>query len=204
MMDGVPLVTKDMVAAWQSALVEKHSLRALRRLLLAFRAGAHLHDAEDDRTYAYKINSPIVFNKLVVTCLKHVIPTLDHHLPIQTTSGGKPKPVNSGSKYATLQPLVKSFLQNTLFLLKELTDQEMIYFVIRESEKAIRYLVGFPKIAKDLLKVLFLTSFLYYSQGDICRKHKLTIMFVNIGNVTNSTCCSCGRRRRTVCVLFRS
>ncbi|KAH7057839.1 Noc2p family-domain-containing protein [Linnemannia elongata] len=159
MMDGIPLVTKDMVAAWQSALVEKHSLRALRRLLLAFRAGAHLHDAEDDRTYAYKINSPIVFNKLVVTCLKHVIPTLDHHLPVQTTSGGKPKPVNSGSKYATLQPLVKSFLQNTLFLLKELTDQEMIYFVIRESEKAIRYLVGFPKIAKDLLKhLLFLWS----------------------------------------------
>ncbi|KAF9422766.1 Nucleolar Complex 2 protein [Entomortierella beljakovae] len=158
-MDGIPLVTKDMVAAWQSALVEKHSLRALRRLLLAFRAGAHLHDSEDDRTYAYKINSPIVFNKLVVTCLKYVIPTLNHHLPIQTTAGGKPKPVNSGSKYTTLQPLVKSFLQNTLYLLKELTDQDMIYFVIRESEKAIRYLVGFPKLAKDLLKhLLFLWS----------------------------------------------
>lgn len=152
-MDGIPLVTKAMVDTWQSALVEKHSLRALRRLLLAFRAGAHLHDSEDDRSYAYKINSPVVFNKLVVTCLKHVIPTLDHHLPVQTTSGGKPKPVNSGSKYTTLQPLIKSFLQNTLHLLKELTDQEMIYFVIRESEKAIRYLVGFPKIAKDLLKV---------------------------------------------------
>lgn len=153
-MDGVPLVTKEMVATWQSALIEKKSLRALRRLLLAFRAGAHLHDAEDNRTYAYKINSPVVFNKLVVACLKHIIPTLDHHLPIQTTSGGKPKPVNSGSKYTTLQPLIKSFLQNTLFLLKELTDQEMIYFVVRESEKAIRYLVGFPKIAKDLLKVM--------------------------------------------------
>ncbi|KAG0013219.1 Nucleolar Complex 2 protein [Entomortierella chlamydospora] len=158
-MDGIPLVTKDMIAAWQTALVEKHSLRALRRLLLAFRAGAHLHDGEDDRTYAYKINSPIVFNKLVVTCLKYVVPTLNHHLPIQTAAGGKPKPVNSGSKYATLQPLVKSFLQNTLYLLKELTDQEMIYFVIRESEKAIRYLVGFPKIAKDMLKhLLFLWS----------------------------------------------
>ncbi|CAO3574075.1 unnamed protein product [Mortierella alpina] len=158
-MDGIPLVTKAMVDTWQSALVEKHSLRALRRLLLAFRAGAHLHDSEDDRSYAYKINSPVVFNKLVVTCLKHVIPTLDHHLPVQTTSGGKPKPVNSGSKYTTLQPLIKSFLQNTLHLLKELTDQEMIYFVIRESEKAIRYLVGFPKIAKDLLKhLLFLWS----------------------------------------------
>ncbi|KAI7817558.1 Noc2p family-domain-containing protein [Gamsiella multidivaricata] len=158
-MDGVPLVTKDMVAAWQTALVEKHSLRALRRVLLAFRAGAHLHDAEDSRTYAYRINSPIIFNKLVVLCLKHVIPTLDHHLPIQTTAGGKPKPVNSGSKYTTLQPLIKSFLQNTVFLLKELTDQEMIYFVIRESEKAIRYLVGFPKVTKDLLKhLLFLWS----------------------------------------------
>ncbi|KAF9207090.1 Nucleolar Complex 2 protein [Haplosporangium sp. Z 27] len=158
-MDGVPLVTKDMISAWQTALVEKHSLRALRRLLLAFRAGAHLHDSEDDRTYAYKINNPIVFNKLVVTCLKYVIPTLNHHLPVQTTSGGKPKPVNSGSKYATLQPLIKSFIQNTLYLLKELTDQEMIYFVIRESEKAIRYLIGFPKIAKDMLKhLLFLWS----------------------------------------------
>ncbi|KAF9410996.1 Nucleolar Complex 2 protein [Podila epigama] len=165
-MDGIPLVTKDMVAAWQTALVEKHSLRSLRRLLLAFRAGAHLHDAEDNRTYAYKINSPIVFNKLVVTCLKHVIPTFDHHLPIQTTGIGKPKPVNSGSKYTTLQPLIKSFLQNTLFLLKELTDQDMIYFVVRESEKAIRYLVGFPRIAKDLLKHLL---FLWSSASDRVR-----------------------------------
>ncbi|KAG0326887.1 Nucleolar Complex 2 protein [Podila humilis] len=165
-MDGVPLVTKEMVATWQSALVEKHSLRSLRRLLLAFRAGAHLHDAEDDRTYAYKINNPVVFNKLVVTCLKHVIPTFDHHLPTQTTGSGKPKPVNSGSKYTTLQPLIKSFLQNTLFLLKELTDQDMIYFVIRESEKAIRYLVGFPKIAKDMLKHLL---FLWSSASDRVR-----------------------------------
>ncbi|KAF9366164.1 Nucleolar Complex 2 protein [Mortierella sp. NVP85] len=158
-MDGIPLVTKDMITAWQTALVEKHSLRALRRVLLAFRAGAHLHDTEDDRIYAYRINSPVVFNKLVVLCLKHVIPTLDHHLPIQTKAGGKPKPVNSGSKYTTLQPLIKSFLQNTFFLLKQLTDQDMIYFVIRETEKAIRYLVGFPKIAKDFLKhLMFLWS----------------------------------------------
>ncbi|KAG0225772.1 Noc2p family-domain-containing protein [Mortierella sp. GBAus27b] len=158
-MDGIPLVTKAMIAAWQTALVEKHSLRALRRVLLAFRAGAHLHDAEDDRTYAYKINSPIVFNKLVVLCLKHVIPTLDHHLPTQTKTGGKPKPVNSGSKYNTLQPLIKSFLQNTFYLLKQLSDQDMIHFVIKESEKAIRYLVGFPKIARDYLKhLLFLWS----------------------------------------------
>ncbi|KAF9167572.1 Nucleolar Complex 2 protein [Actinomortierella ambigua] len=158
-MDGIPVVTKDMVAAWQEALVEKHSLRALRRILLAFRAGAHLHDGEDDRTYAYKINSPIVFNKLVVAVLKYTIPTLDYHLPTQKTAGGKAKSVNSGSKYTALQPLIKSFLQNTLFLLKQLTDQDMIYFVVRESEKAIRYLAGFPRIAKDLLKhLLFLWS----------------------------------------------
>ncbi|KAG0222798.1 Nucleolar Complex 2 protein, partial [Actinomortierella wolfii] len=158
-MDGIPVVTKDMVAAWQEALVEKHSLRALRRILLAFRAGAHLHDTEDDRTYAYRINSPVVFNKLVVTVLKYTVPTLDYHLPTQKSAGGKTKPVNSGSKYTTLQPLIKSFLQNTVFLLRQLTDQDMIYFVVRESEKAIRYLAGFPKIAKDLLKhLLFLWS----------------------------------------------
>ncbi|KAF9579002.1 Nucleolar Complex 2 protein [Lunasporangiospora selenospora] len=153
MMDGVPLVTKAMVAAWQQALVEKHSLRSLRRLLLAFRAGAHLHDADSDKTYAYKINNPVVFNKLVVCCLKYIIPTFDHHLPTQTAkSGGKPKPLNSGSKYVTLQPLIKSYLQNVLFLLTQLTDQDMIYFVVRESEKAIRYLVGFPKLTKGFLK----------------------------------------------------
>lgn len=60
--DGPVAVTKEMVVEWEVALEEKKSLRALRRLLIAFRAAARMNetggeDAVGAEGGAYKVDS---------------------------------------------------------------------------------------------------------------------------------------------------
>lgn len=56
--DGGPndgeVVTMKMLDKWKTGMTEVHSLRALREVVLAFRAAAHIHDA-DEKTYKYAI-----------------------------------------------------------------------------------------------------------------------------------------------------
>lgn len=53
-------VTLKDVETWKTALVENKSLRCLRKIVLAFRAAAHINDIQDDKTpgYKYSITNP--------------------------------------------------------------------------------------------------------------------------------------------------
>jgi nucleolar complex protein 2 len=50
-------VTKATVEKWRTALTEMHSLRAMRQVVLAFRAAAHVNE-QDGKQYRYTISSP--------------------------------------------------------------------------------------------------------------------------------------------------
>ena len=49
-------VTKARVARWTAAMTEKHSLRALKEVVLAFRAAAHLNE-ENGKDYKFTISN---------------------------------------------------------------------------------------------------------------------------------------------------
>lgn len=52
-------VTKAHVAKWRKALVEENSLRALRKVVLAFRAAVHIHDERNEsHAFKYSITNP--------------------------------------------------------------------------------------------------------------------------------------------------
>lgn len=50
-------VTKAMVDKWGRAMAEQHSLRAMKEVVLAFRAAAHLNE-EDGKQYKYSVSNP--------------------------------------------------------------------------------------------------------------------------------------------------
>jgi nucleolar complex protein 2 len=50
-------VTKAMVDKWEKAMAEQHSLRAMKEVVLAFRAAAHLNE-EDGKQYKYSVSNP--------------------------------------------------------------------------------------------------------------------------------------------------
>jgi nucleolar complex protein 2 len=50
-------VTKAMISKWEKAMTQQMSLRALREVLLAFRAAAHLNE-ETGKSYKYRVSNP--------------------------------------------------------------------------------------------------------------------------------------------------
>ncbi|CAG8529719.1 4399_t:CDS:10 [Ambispora gerdemannii] len=146
--NGPPVVTNQMITKWQEAITEKKSLRSLRRILLAFRAGAHINEDGDGKSFAYRITSAAV-----VVCLKYVIPVFDHHLNFKEGEVKKKHP-NSCKKWKNIESFVKSYLQNILHMLKNLSENDMIYFIVKESEKCVPYYLCFPKLSRNWLKTL--------------------------------------------------
>ncbi|KAG6868657.1 hypothetical protein C0993_012462 [Termitomyces sp. T159_Od127] len=82
-----PTLTSVHLRRWQKALLEQRSLRALRKLLIAFRAAAHLN--ENDQVLAWSIDSSSVYNKLVTTALKYTPVVLEYHVPYKSLANGK-------------------------------------------------------------------------------------------------------------------
>ena len=81
-------VTKVLLKKWQAAMTEKHSLRATKEVVLAFRAAAHVSD-EEDKNFKYSVSSPEAYHELLVTALKQVPEVLQHHIPVKETQAGK-------------------------------------------------------------------------------------------------------------------
>ncbi|KAJ3048314.1 Nucleolar Complex 2 protein [Rhizophlyctis rosea] len=149
--DDATEVTKEMVTRWKNATLKNHSIRSLRKMLLAFRAAAAVGDSSDEGHYSYKVEDSAVFNRLLLNTLRAAPVVFDHHL-----YGDKPrKGLPSGnSKWKRLQPLVKSFLMNLLRFLKQMTDVSVLTFVLQESEASAPYFACFPKLGKDYLRQL--------------------------------------------------
>ncbi|KAG8690497.1 Nucleolar Complex 2 protein [Ceratobasidium sp. 394] len=128
--EDTPLLTTAILKEWQKSLIETHSLRALRRLLIAFRSAAHMND-EDVKT-AWRIDSAIVFNKLVTTALKYTPIVAGHHMPYKTLPNGKFKPPESTSKTSSLSKLLLSHVQTAVHLIDQLPSNP----VAKQKRKA--------------------------------------------------------------------
>ncbi|KAJ7223081.1 Noc2-domain-containing protein [Mycena pura] len=145
-----PILTKAILQNWQKSLLEHRSLRALRKLLIAFRSAAHMN--EDGQVLAWTIDNSSVYNKLITTALKYTPVILEHHAPSKTLPNGKFKPPTQTAKLKALQKLILSYFQNVIHILSQLTDSEMLQLAITESAKIMPYIVTSRKAVKLYLK----------------------------------------------------
>ncbi|KAF8154012.1 Noc2p family-domain-containing protein [Crassisporium funariophilum] len=148
--EQVPVLTKDLLKKWQKALLEQRSLRALRKLLIAFRSAAHMN--EDGQVLAWSIDSASVYNKLVVTTLRYTPVVLEHHIPFKTLANGKFKAPTQTQKFKTLQKLILSHFSNITHILSQLTDEDTLRLAITESAKLVPYIINSRKAVKSYLK----------------------------------------------------
>ncbi|KAL0952733.1 hypothetical protein HGRIS_006964 [Hohenbuehelia grisea] len=150
MEDRLPNLTMAHLNQWQKALLQQRSLRALRKLLIAFRSAAHMN--EEGQVLAWSIDNSTVYNKLVVTALKYTPVVLEHHLPYKTLPDGRFKAPTQNKKFQTLQKLILSYFQNILHLTSQLTDSEMLQLAVKESAKLIPYVISSRRTVKGYLK----------------------------------------------------
>ena len=146
-------VTKAMVAKWKKAMTEQHSLRAMRQVVLASRAAAHVNE-DDGKEYKYTISNPEVYHELLVVTLQHVTTVLAHHLPVKETAGGKVRVATDSKKFRALTPLLKSHTSSVQHLLTTLSDTSTLKLTLSAITPLLPYLLSFKKVLKNVVKTV--------------------------------------------------
>ena len=144
-------VTIAMVRKWKTAMIDQHSLRAMRQTVLAFRAAAHVN-SDDGKEHKYSISSSDVYNELLLTALEHVPNVLSHHLPGKESATGKVRIATDSKKYRTLTPLLKSHSASIIYLLENLSDAPTTKMTLQCLIPLLPYLLSFKKVLKHLVK----------------------------------------------------
>ncbi|CCG83070.1 putative Ribosome assembly protein Noc2 [Taphrina deformans PYCC 5710] len=149
---GPEVLKLKTVEKWEQQLAEK-SLRSLRKIVLAFRAAAHLNE-ETDKTYRYSIDDPEAFQRLTVLAVVGIPKFLDSYVPIKKSAAGKPKIPTENKKFIKLIPTLKSHFATLLHFLQGLSDADMQKQVLDSSVLLVGYMLTFRKFLKDYMKAV--------------------------------------------------
>ena len=144
-------VTKAMVTKWTKAMKDQRSLRAMRQVVLAFRAAAHVNE-DEGKDYKYTISSPEVYHELLITALKNIPEVLNHHLPIKESAAGKVRVSTDSKKFKTLTALLKSHSSSVHHLLTTLSDEATLKLTLSSITPLLPYLLSFKKVLKNIVK----------------------------------------------------
>ncbi|PKI83203.1 Nucleolar Complex 2 protein [Malassezia vespertilionis] len=148
----IPVVTAAMLQTWQRAILKHHSLRALRRILLAYRAAVFMGD--EHVHLAYRVLDGDVFSSVVMAALKYTPMALQHHIPTKRAAEGRFKVPTHTKKWSLLVRPVRSYFLSTVQLLRTLSDPTMVYAALTESAKMVPYLHHDRRVMRDYVKVL--------------------------------------------------
>lgn len=144
-------VSTAMVRKWKAAMTDQHSLRAMRQVILAFRAAAYVN-SDDGKEHKYSISSPEVYHELLVTALENVPKVLSHHLPAKESTTGKIRIATDSKKHRTLTPLLKSHCSSIHHLMENLSDAPTIKLTLSALLPLLPYLLSFKKVLRDIIK----------------------------------------------------
>jgi len=110
-------LTLVQVESWCRAAKETAALGALRNLLRAYRVACHYGDTEEQVDEGMRIGSSAVYNQLMLFVLKESDGIFREILGVDAAADAAA--VGKAPRWRKAEPLVKSFLGNTLHLLGE-------------------------------------------------------------------------------------
>ncbi|KAF1988655.1 nucleolar complex protein 2 [Aulographum hederae CBS 113979] len=146
-------LTKSMVKNWKSAMVGQHSLAAMKEVIMAFRAAAHLNET-DGAKYKYSISSPDAYHELLVVALKHVPEVLQHHLPVKDVSSGKARVPTNTQAFKTLNPTIRSHTMAVVHLMSTLSDASTLKMTLSSLLPIVPYIQIHKKLVREVVKAV--------------------------------------------------
>ncbi|OAD04459.1 hypothetical protein MUCCIDRAFT_140774 [Mucor lusitanicus CBS 277.49] len=146
--DDSELVTLAMTNEWSAAALKKSPL-AWKKLLLAFRSIVR-SDEDTPKQFTYRVESSKVYIKLVRNTLKAAYPILSQHIYFLKKERYPGKTKN----WPKLEKVIQLYLNNCVRFLKELSQDEVIQFVLEQLAPCTLYMGCFPKISREYLRVL--------------------------------------------------
>ena len=147
-------LTRQQIASWKTSMAETHSLRAARQVVLAFRCAARLNEVDEDNMEDQRwiIDSPEVFNDILVLALKEIPTVLNHHLPIKESGSGRVYVQTESPKFKTMTQLLKSYTSSIMHLLHTLSDDKTLKMTLSSLTPILPYLLSFKKLTRALAK----------------------------------------------------
>ncbi|GMH21716.1 hypothetical protein Nepgr_023558 [Nepenthes gracilis] len=146
-------MTMAMVDSWCDSIRENGKIGAIRSLLKAFRIACHY--GNDDSSEKLLVMSSNVFNRV----MSFVLIEMDGILRNMTKlppSGGKKETImdlKNTKQWKKYNHLVKSYLGNSLHVLNQMTDTQMISFTLRRLRYSCVFLAAFPSLLRKYIKV---------------------------------------------------
>ncbi|KAH6852925.1 nucleolar complex protein 2, partial [Alternaria rosae] len=140
------------IQKWKAAMESKQSLRAMKEVVLAFRAASHMNDSEATKSYKYSITDPDVYHQVQVTTLHLVPKVLQHHLPVKESAGGRIRVATDSKKFRTLTPLLKSHTVSIHHLLENLSDAKTLQMTLDSLSHMLPYILSFKKVVREVVR----------------------------------------------------
>ncbi|KAK6929223.1 Nucleolar complex protein 2 [Dillenia turbinata] len=152
-------LTCSAVSSCCQLLKEQCSISALTVLLNAYRAACHHGTQSTDVVFggsSWKIQNSETFSNIVIFMLQEADGTLRGLLGISSSNCRKEAilDLKNTLKWKTLKPLMKSYLRSTLFLLNQITDSEILAFVLTRLRSSIIFFAAFEPLLQRLIKIV--------------------------------------------------
>ncbi|CAN6471429.1 unnamed protein product [Victoria cruziana] len=150
------VLTTAMIDSWCKKISENGSLSAIRSIMRAFQTACHYGDDDKNETsQKFSVMTSSVFNKIMVFVLSKIDKIFRTLLKLPETGGKKEIIVELMTTKAWKDHgyLVKSYLGNTLHVLQQMTDTEMISFTLQRLRSSAIFLVAFPSLLRRYIKV---------------------------------------------------
>ncbi|KAL0389394.1 UNVERIFIED_CONTAM: Nucleolar complex protein 2 [Sesamum calycinum] len=150
------VITSAMVDSWCNEIRDGAKLGAVRSLLRAFRSACHYgDDGGDDPTAKFSTMSSSVFNKIMLFVLNEMDGILRGLLNLPPSGGKKEMVIDlmTTRRWKNYNHLVKSYLGNSLHVLNQMTDNEMIAFMLRRLKYSSVFLAAFPALLRKYIKL---------------------------------------------------
>ncbi|XP_076889450.1 protein REBELOTE-like [Bidens hawaiensis] len=145
------ILTSSVINKWSKLVTEEHNEPAFINLINAYRAACHFGPEEmgptiqDSETfcsiYTFMLSEADnifrVLLKIPINCKKTTL------LELKNTS-----------RWKKVQPLIKSYFRSTLFLLKQVTDSEILALSIARLRASLVFFAAFPSLLNMLIQII--------------------------------------------------
>ncbi|KAI4382744.1 hypothetical protein MLD38_008665 [Melastoma candidum] len=153
------IITASMIKYRCQEVVEHRSVSAFTSLLYSYHAACHYGSksaVSSSKTLVHEIQNSETYSTILVFMLREADNIFHSLFGIPSSSWKKESimDIKSTTKWKTLQPLVKSYLRSTIFLLHQVTDSELLGFSLMRLRDSVMLFVAFPSLLHRLIKVL--------------------------------------------------
>ena len=142
------------ISEWCLLVSKDPKSPALRNLLNAFRDACR-YGVHSDGFSMQRFQNARVFYQIITFVLSESDNVFCSLLEIQDDANkGKIMNLRNSKKWQTVDPLIKSYLRNSLDLLSQLTDNKILSFVLTRLRASLVLFSAYPSTSSRLVKVL--------------------------------------------------